>query len=210
MGVDRLTQESYELVALDNGTKVRAVVPPLWAQAMEALHGLYRKGNEGGPGSLSERGLVDLDLMEACALIRETTRAELAKRHIHPRAIGIHLDRPVPFKAAEFRTLAAAVLPEVDDLWWWEYRFASWARWLANYLRIEHSPRKVRLRNAPCPECRTTYVVVEGDDGPVVAGPILIDFSNGYVRAAQCTGCGHLWWRGEDLERLAKLLTSTD
>ena len=36
-----------------------------------------------------------------------------------------------------------------------------------------------------------------------MAPPLVIDFRDGAVRAAECTACAAVWWRGPDLEALA-------
>jgi uncharacterized protein with PIN domain len=104
------------------------------------------------------------------------------------------------------RQLAAHVTThEPQHVEWWAYRFGQWARMLAVYLRaIDTGPRPVRLRNLPCPECTATQVLVDTEQGEVVAPPIMVDFVNGWIRAAQCTACGHAWWRGQDLWDLAR------
>ncbi len=185
-----------------------ATIPSLWDQATNALVG----GEQGGTGSKPkrERSPADLDLMEIRALIRDTTRHELRVRGLKTAKDADGFD--VPFTAAEIRRLASLVIEKdgADNLWWWEYRFAQWGRLLEAYLHAaEHQPKSVRLRNSACPLCRTSQVIVDVDGERQVLPAIVIDFRDGYVRAAVCEACGHtLAWRG-DLDALAKELDAT-
>lgn len=151
-----------------------------------------------GGGSASERSPIDLNLMEAKAIIAETTTAELVKR-------GQALRPTIP---GRLRQLAAHVVGyEPDELWWWDYRFASWARMLGNYLQAyEREARPVRLRNSPCPGCGAAQILVEESDGVMVAPPIEIKFHDGLVHYAECGACGQAWGRGTQLEYLAAQL----
>jgi len=144
-----------------------------------------------------------LDLMEIRCLIRDTVRHELALRGTRIRH---HADaRPAPFDPAELRSLASLVIQRDQlELWWWEYRFVSWARLLESYLQaVERQAKPVYLRNSPCPTCRTTQVTIEKDGERMVVPALLVDFRDGYIRAATCQACGDTRWRGPDLEKLA-------
>lgn len=198
-----------DVAAYRAATRAHAVIPSLWDQATEAL--ATRTDDGTGSKPLRERSPADLDLMEIRSLIRDTTRGELEKRGT--KTLMDKSGRQATFKAAvEIRGLASKVTADPDeDLSWWEYRFASWARLLSNYLRAaEHAPRSVRLRNAPCPVCRIKQVTIEQGGEMVVAPPILIDFRDGMVRAATCDACSASWFRGPDLERLALELNRKD
>lgn len=175
----------------------------LWDQATQAL---ATGMDEGGGSPLRERSPADLALMEIRGIIRDTTRMELEKRAVKTR-YTTH-GRPADFNQNEIRSLASRVIADSEpDLEWWEYRFAQWARLLQTYLHAhEHQPKSVRLRNSPCPACRTRQITIESDNGPIVVPAILIDFRDGMVRAAECTACGATWFRGPDLEALAEEL----
>lgn len=197
--VDHLTQPTKQRVERDDGTVTWADVPSLLDQASSALV----NGNEGAGGvrwgTQAERSPLDLDLMEVCAIIRGTTEALLRERKqkVDGRSVGAHV-----------RELAAIVVTnEPGELWWWEYRFASWARLLETYLRVvKRQPMALRLRNSACPQCEATQVVEAGEYGNEVKPALVIAFRDGYARAAECSACGHHWWRGDDLIVLAKLL----
>jgi len=191
--VNQVTLPSKQEIHRDDGTSTWATVMSLWDQANDRL--FAGKQGEGGSGSLSERNLLDLDLMEIRAIIAETTAAELHKREQQPR----------PTTPGQIRQLAAHVIGyEPDELWWWEYRFTSWARQLATHLQAyQREARDVRLRNSACPECQARQVVIERDIGPVVEPALVITFREGHVRAAECTACAFIWWRGAELEALA-------
>lgn len=181
----------------DDGSTTHALVPSLWQQATEATRASSEQGARGG--SASERNIVDLTLLEARSLICERTAAWLRARSLTPSSKGT---------AAQIRQLAAHVVThDVDELWWWEYRFGSWARLLQTLLATSaRKPQSVRLRNSACPQCSARQVTIESDDGPLVAPALRVDFRDGYVRAAQCSSCEAMWWRGDDLARLADLL----
>lgn len=176
------------------------VIPSLWEQAELALE--TGRESAGGTGSspLAQRSPADLDLMEQMLTIRETMPYQLAGRGLIPRST-------IP---GQIRQLAAHIVShEPQHVDWWAYRFGQWVRLLGTYLRaIDNGPRPVRLRNAPCPECGATSVTVDTDQGPVVTGPILVDFVNGWIRAATCTACGYTKWRGQDLWDLAEQLAN--
>jgi hypothetical protein len=176
-------------------------VPSLWRQAELALQ-TGREQQEGGGSPLAQRSPADLDLMELLLTIRESMAWQLPGRGITPRD-GI---------PAQIRQLAAHVTTnEPQHVAWWTYRFGQWARMLGTYLRaIDVGPKPVRLRNAPCPVCRTRQVTLETDLGEIVVPPILIDFENGWIRAATCTACSAVWWRGNELGELATLLERSD
>lgn len=189
---------SCSLLAYRAATAPWGTIPSLWDQSSNALtHGNETQERPGG--NQAERAPCDIDLMEIRAIIRETTELELFRRH-QPRTGDV---------PQRIRRLAATVIThEPAELWWWEYRFASWARLLATYLRaLDASVKPVRLRNSACPLCKTRQVTVESDYGPVVVPALVIDFRDGYVRAAECSACGASWFRGEDLMTLADTLT---
>lgn len=184
-------------------TATWATVPSLWDQATAAL----TTGSEaGGTGSspLRERSPLDVDLMEVRGIIRDTVRHELAERDRQP----IPADVP-----AQLRRLASIVLrDDPDNLWWWEYRFQQWGRLLETYLRAaEHTARPTRLRNTPCPLCRVKQIRVETESGDKqLVPPIVVDFRDGYIRAARCEACSASWFRGDELHELARLVTTEE
>jgi hypothetical protein len=198
--LDDIAEQITNLTARAEAAKTSwADIPSLWTQASDAL----TTGSESAGGrtsSINTRTPIDIDLMEWRATIRDTVTVELGKRRIDPRAT-------VP---QQIRQLAAAVVTDPDtDIAWWTYRFESWARTLATYVQAAQTqPRPIRLRGTACPECAAKQVIIESELGPVVAPPLLIDFREGYVRAAQCSACGHAWFRGEELEALAATVTA--
>lgn len=194
--VDRLSIPAKHAVSRDDGTITWALVMSLWDQANDRL--FAGKQGEGGSGSLSERNLLDLDLMEVRAIIAETTTTELLKRDLDL----------LPGTPAQIRRLAGHVIGhEPDELWWWEYRFTSWARQLATHLQAyDREARDVRLRNSACPECQAHQVVVERDGERLVEPALLVTFRDGYVQATECSACAFIWWRGAQMEALAAQL----
>jgi len=145
-----------------------------------------------------ERSPVDLGLVATRTRISVTTRRALRYRH-QPLTIGV---------PRQLRQLAAYVATnEPDRLWNHAERFAAWVRLLTGHLNAgEHMAAPVRLRGSACPACRTRQVVLDGPDGPVMVPAIVVDFHDGYVRAAQCLACAGTWFRGVQLEELAVLL----
>lgn len=182
------------LVAAGESRK-RSEVPSLWDRASEAL----ATGAEGGTRSpLATRSPCDVDLMEIRNLIRETVIHEL-------------VERKVPIKKTDtvpmlIRRLAGYVIGrEPDRLWWYEYRFAQWARLLETYLRavLDEQAKSVRLINTACTECGTRQVRVEAEDGHQLVPALMAEFREGAFRAIVCAACAATSWRGDDLETLA-------
>lgn len=186
----------------------RAKVPSLWEQSTYALT-TGSESAEGGASPLRERSPADLDLMEIRSIIRGTTRHELEQRGV--RTVRGSDGTPTEFDPEEVRELARLVANS-GDLWWWEYRFASWGRLLEGYLHAaEHKAKPVRIRNTPCPLCRTEFVRIETDDGEAqIVRPLIVDFRGGYVRAARCEACSATWFRGAELHQLADLIGVSD
>lgn len=185
--------DAYRAATASFGT-----VPALWEQAELALTTGSEKTDGGGRTPLRERSPADLDLMETMLTIRESMAWQLKGRHVTPRE-GI---------MPQMRQLASHVVAhEPGHVDWWRFRFEQWARILTRHLHaLDAGPRPVRLRNSQCPNCSAKTVVTDGPDGtPVVAPPILIDFtSEGFIRAAECTACHHAWFRGEQMAQLAE------
>lgn len=190
-----------DVAAYRAATVTHASVPSLWAQAEMALTTGADETGRGG-SRLAERTPADLDLMEMMATVKDVVALQLQGRRIKARAT-------VP---EQCRQLAAHVAGhEPDHVEWWTFRFAQWARGLAHYLKaVDTGPKPVRLRNAACPLCKTRQVTIDTDLGPVVAPPLLVDFTGGFIRAAQCTACSGTWWRGDDLMQLADLLDTPE
>lgn len=207
----KLCVVAHYRAAFEAATAGYAIIPSLWDQSTIALHGGEIQVGRGSK-PLRERSIADLDLMEIRAIIRETVR--------HHREdwgeLGARPDRWAEFTPTEIRHFASTALtraanPErcgicrsTHTIDFWRYRFESWARLLENYLRAaEHQARPVRLRNSTCPTCRTRQITIDLDGEAVVVPALVIDFRDGYVRAATCAACGDTWFRGDDLERLA-------
>jgi hypothetical protein len=179
-----------------------ATVPSLWEQSTTAL--MTGSEQTGGGRPLRERSPADLDLMEIRSIIKHTTRVELGKRGVHPARDP--LGQPVDFQPAELRRLASLATQNPDDVWWWEYRFGQWSRLLETYLRaVERQAKPVRLR-AACPLCKTRQMTIDVDGEAMVVSPLLIDFHDGWIRAATCQACLATWFRGDQLGELAGLL----
>jgi len=173
-------------------------IPALWDQATWAL----TTGSEqsaGGSSPLRERSPADLALMETMADIREAVQAQLEGRGV--KSIG-----NVP---ADMRRLASTLgtLGVQEHIDWWTWRFECWTRVLRTHLNaLDHQPRDVYLRNTACPQCATRQVTIDRDGEPRVVPAILIDFTDGWIRAATCQACGHAWFRGDALGELANLV----
>lgn len=174
-------------------------IPALWHQAEWALTTGSEK-SEGGSSPLRERSPADLDLMETMLTIRESMSWQLKGRQLTPR----------PTLPEQMRQLASHIAGhEPQHIEWWTYRFEQWSRLLATHLRaMERAPKPVRLRNAPCPVCRTKQLTIEEDGENKVVPPLLIDFVDGHIRAAQCIACMSTWWRGAELNELADLINT--
>jgi hypothetical protein len=147
--------------------------------------------------------LDNIDLMEIRGIIADTTYDELRRFRLKP-------DGDTPHQLVQLAK--HVVRHDLDNLWWWEYRFASWGRLLATYLGAVDRVNRARwLRNAPCPKCRARGVLVESDrddDRKVWVPALVVDFHDGYVRATTCQACAHTWFRGEQLHELAKALNT--
>lgn len=173
-------------------------IPGLWQQATEAL----TTGSEqqaGGSKPLRERSPADLDLMETMLTIRETLGWQLPGRGLEWRRPG-----DIPDMMRQFA--AHLVTNEPQHIPWWLEYFEMWGRILAKYLRaLELQPRPVRLRNAPCPICKTRQAFIEDErtGERIAVPPILVDFENGWIRCATCIVCMSTWWRGDQLGELA-------
>jgi hypothetical protein len=174
-----------------------ATVPSLWDQATAALTaGL---GASTGSKPFRERSPCDVDLMEIRGIIRDTTRRELIRMYSHL------LPRTVPGQIRRLASVAVTKDPEHTD--WWVYRFESWGRLLETYLNlVEHQGKPTRLRGTSCPVCGSRVTLIEGGGGVVVAPALIVEYRYGYVRSASCGECGHAWFRGQQLEELARLV----
>jgi hypothetical protein len=180
-------------------------IPSLWDQATWALT-TGSEASEGGQSPLRERSPADLDLMETMLQIREGLIERFATCRMPNKCQQPQAPKDKP--ADQMRQLASHVVTRhPDDVGWWTFRFAQWGRLLNTHLRaLEHTAKPIRLRNAPCPLCRTRQVTIDSPTGPVVVPPLLIDFEQDWIRAATCTACGAAWFRGSDLGELADLL----
>lgn len=173
-----------------------ATVPSLWDQSTDALTASNADQAEGKSGSV-HRTPCDVDLMETRSMIAETIRVNLKQRGTHPK-------QTVPAQMRQLASLIAGREPEHVE--WWTFRFEQWGRVLAVYLQaVVSQPKPRRIRGVACPECQIRTVVVENESGERMSvPPIVIDFRDGYMRAAECTGCGAtLAWRGEEMWQLA-------
>jgi hypothetical protein len=190
--------EDYRAAVLAYGQ-----IPCLWDQATWAVFGSEAGDGSGGCTPARERTPADLDLMETLLTIRESLGWQLPGRKVPWRDPGV-----IPAMMRQFA--AHIVTHEPQHVEWWAYRFEQWGRLLHNHLNaLDRGPRPVHLRNAPCPLCRVSQVVVERDGERRVEPAIVIDFEHGVIRAAQCQACGTAWWRGADLYELADLLDET-
>lgn len=177
-------------------------IPPLWDQAMWAVFGSEAGDGSGGRSPLRERTPADLDLMETLLTIRESMAWQLPGRGITPK----------PKIPAQMRQLAAHVVGrEPQHVEWWAFRFEQWARLLNNHLNaLDQGPKDRYLRNTGCPRCGARQVTIDRDGDPKVVPAIVVDFVGGWIRAASCQGCGHAWFRGDQLGDLAAELETSD
>jgi len=187
--------EAYRAATLAYGE-----IPALWDQAEWALT-TGSEMTEGGGSSLRERSPADLDLMETMLTIRETIWTQLEGRSIPPKDGA----------KARVRQLASHLVTNgpVEHVEWWTFRFAQWSRLLLTHLNaLDHVAKNVYLRNTACPACQTRQVTrLDPATGERRVTPaILIDFADDLIRAAQCQQCGHAWFRGDELERLAQII----
>lgn len=214
-----LEKQRADQLAADQ-TLAYGQVPSLWLQATWAVFGSEAGDGSGGKTSARERSPADLDLMETLLTIRESLGWQLPGRKVAWRKPG-----DIPDMMRQFAS--HIVTHEPQHVEWWAFRFEQWGRLLRNHLNaLDNGPRPVHLRGAVCPLCRCSQVfVTDTDDGPSyepatpaeckkdgtrkVAPALKVDFVDGHVRAAQCLACGHTWWRGTDLEGLARELDDT-
>ena len=195
--VDSLTKPTRVPVNRDNGTTTYATVPSLWEQSTDVLTEGTRSPVCGS--STSERAPLDLKLMMIRSAIMTATRSALLRRHQQPA-------QTVP---TQIRQLAVLAIAEPDRLPDHAERFGQWATALAQYLTDAHITTSVRLRNSACVRCGARQSLADSPDGPVVTSALVVDFSNGYVRACRCLICGSTWFRGQDLLDLAEALGCT-
>jgi hypothetical protein len=182
-----------------------ATVPSLWDQSTDALCSSTADKAEGSSGSV-HRTPCDLDLMEVRADIREAVDFNIAKRG----------EKPTGTVPEQIRHLTSMIIrDEPHAVEHWEYRFAQWGRILAAHLQaVQAQPKPRRIRGVACPECHVRTVLVEDATGEMVnVPPIVVDFRDGLIRAAECTGCGTtLAFRGEEMwalkDRLDTLMTA--
>lgn len=193
IGQYRATLERIEAATLAYGH-----IPALWDQANWAVFGSEAGDGSGGRSPLRERTPADLDLMETLLTIRESMCWQLPGRGITPK----------PGMKAQMRQLASHIAThEPQHVEWWTFRFEQWGRLLRTHLNaIDNGPRDRYLRNSACPLCRTRQVTIERDGERRVVPALVVDFVDGWIRAAQCQACGHAWFRGDDLGQLAEAL----
>lgn len=194
--------QAYRAATALNGT-----VPSLWVQAQMTL--TTSETSEGAASLKATRSPADLALMETMLSFQEQIGYEW-NRGLH-QACGLPWRATFPERLRALMTHIAGHHPADVDLW--AYKVAQWARLLENYLRAgELQPKPVRIRGFACPECNVKQARVKSPDGSEwqLVPPIMIDFRDKYVRAAQCSECGATWFRGEQLEALAAYATRTE
>lgn len=188
--------EDYHAAVLAYGR-----VPALWSQANWAVFGSEAGDGSGGKTSARERTPADLDLMETLLTIRESLGWQLPGRGIRWRKPGNIPDM--------MRQLAGHIVSlEPQHVEWWAFRFEQWARILRTQLNaLDSGPKPRYLRNTACPLCRTRQVTLEQDGDTRVVPALVVNFArDNLVRAAECQACGFVWWRGVELEDLAKIV----
>lgn len=189
--VAELTAPRHTRVHHDGGGYRWLTTPSLWDQLGEAT----RASTETVNGRSSVHRLpIDAELVDLQQEITITCRDALYGLGLRPRS-------NVP---EALRLLATT--NGIDHDTWTSYirRFthrATRALGLAG-------PMPRRIRGASCPDCDTTRTQITSTDGePQTVPPLLIDFTDGLVRAVTCTACGATWFRGTDLIELADTLT---
>ena len=207
--IDALTKPSLRRIDHDQRGTIWGEVPSLWDQANQALYGEVGPGGPSGPKD--ERSVADLDLMERLYIIRDTTREELQRRHIDP-------GHSTPIQLVQLGQ--HVVRRELDELWWWVYRFASWANWLEISLQLVEKPPTPYIRSTPCPQCGTRQVILDRATGKVircgkpgcinpdhiVVSALHIIWVGNYTRDIECQQCGFVWFRGAGFNTLSDLV----
>lgn len=204
--VDGLVNPRPVRLFRDAGTADWTSVPALWRQLVESVGTGSRRGGRSTSRAWSP---VDLECMELAATIRETVVDALTGHDERPVTVG---QKPARVLLPEsLRHLASVVTATQDDdlAGWWVYRVRSWTRQISHVLQLEIDPQPRRIRDTSCPECQASHVTLPGQDGPERVPALLIDFTDGYVRAASCTACGAAWFRGQSLVDLADLIEAT-
>lgn len=202
-----------DLPSYKSATVVWATVPSLWDQSSLALYG-SEAANGRGSKPLRERSVADLNLIEIRNQVIEAIRWETEL--IAGEVISGE------FKTTEVRHLASLIgskKPDATDLW--ASKLTSWANALETYLNAgEHEAKPVRIRDSACPTCKTAQVTIDWkghvapfnidedhhDGDRQVVAALVVRFRDGLVQAAVCEACGDSWFRGDDLEWLARTL----
>lgn len=166
--------------------------PSLWDQLAEAT----RASTETTNGRSSTTRLpIDPELLDLRSEIITCTTHTL-------HAYGL---RPRPDLPASLRLLAASAIGDLADALTQDVR--HWTHRARRALGLA-GPLPRRIRGASCPDCGTTRTQITTTDGDTQHAPsLLIDFTDGLVRAVTCTACGATWFRGTDLIELADTLT---
>lgn len=231
--VDELTNARQVRLLRDSGASDWTQVPSLWAQLVAAVG---TGGEQGGSGRSSRyRTPANLDCLELARTIRDvvvdaleghaerpvTTRlpapevmVAIKAQRAAERSYDVNRLTPLPTAVIlvpdSLRHLASVVAAasDVDLTGWWTYRVYSWGRQITTTLGLTEQSQPRRIRDTACPVCAATHVTLEGDDGPERVPALLIDFQDGYVRAAECTACASTWFRGDALLDLADMIAT--
>lgn len=228
--VDELTKPRHVKLLRDDGTADWTTVPSLWWQLDEAT--ASSSALDGGGRGSKYRTPIDLDAFEVACTVRDVIVDALAGHDQKPRTTGAtpqrraaataqraaertyaipHTDlTPVPpllvvLVPDSLRALVSVVTALADDdlTAWWTYRVKAWCRQIQNALHLVEQPQPRRIRDTSCPTCQATHVTLDGHDGTERVPALLIDFTDGLIRAASCSACGSTWFRGDALLALA-------
>ncbi len=174
-------------------------IPPLVEQAQAAVTGQGDNDDTSGAVLGRERSVADLALMETLFTLRELLAAEIRDHRATPRTSLL----------AQIRQVASLIAADGDDetITWWTWRLDQWGWVIANQLNaVDNGPRPFRLRDSQCPRCGARQTRVREQGEWRLVPPLRIDFREGMVRAATCSGCGHAWMRGDGLRELGDTL----
>jgi hypothetical protein len=235
--VDGLVKPRHVKLLRDTGAADWTTVPPLWQQLEAALTCGMESGK--AARSTVHRVPLNVGAYELAADIRDilvdalaghdekplrdgpTTKqlAAIAAQRAAERTYGLYVIELTPLPPqgrilvpASLRHLASIVtaIGDEDLIGWWIYRVTSWSRQIIHVLRLEEAPQPRRIRDTSCPMCAATHVTTRNPDGEKIREPaLLIDFTDGMVRAASCSACGASWFRGDALVDLADLIATT-
>jgi uncharacterized protein with PIN domain len=198
--VDSLTKPTRHRLTRDDGATDWADVPSLWDQLSQCIATGSEGGSRAKPGS---KPPVDT---ESLALRLEIEWLIAGGCHDH----GLKVDRDEPADTRvpkDIRRLASAIVTKANPaaVTAATTQLGKWAHRIRTTIGDGTKPAR-RLRGHRCITCGTEGLRIRNSDGDTtIVPPLMLTFSDdGQVRCATCEACGVVYWRGDDLHRLAE------